>query len=81
MTNVRDWNPVLIVASTYSCSLILIQLAVASVYEKELLYKEVPSILENKLFWPTIILNVFLMMLPYMLYRRFTQLIFYKIKF
>ena len=47
-----------------------------NVIAKEALWHEVPKILQSKAFYLSIVLIVFLLMLPFMAYRRFTRLIF-----
>jgi len=60
--------------------LIMLQIPLTFLFVNEIkmeaLYKDVPEILGNKLFFLAILLTVFLLMLPFMLYRRCNALFF-----
>lgn len=75
-TNIKDMNVFISVIIVLIMMEIPLTFLIVNELKAEALYKDVPEILSNKLFYLTILLVVFLMMLPFMLYRRFSRLIF-----
>ena len=75
-TNVKDWNVAVGIITFLIFCQIPLTLLIANQFKGEDLYKSVTELLSNKIFYLVILLNVFLLMLPFMLYRRFVRLIY-----
>ena len=75
-TNIKDFNLALGVFVSIISVQIILQPAIVNLVKKEYLYHEVPTVLKNGQFWLVVLATVFLLMLPYMLYRRFMALVF-----
>ena len=74
-TNVKDFNLAISVIAVVMMLNIIVQLCIVNMIAKEQLYQTVPEILSDGLFWLVILLNTFLLMLPFMLFRRCSSLI------
>jgi len=75
-TNIKDFNPCISFVAILIAMEVPITFPLVNMIKTETLYKDVPEIISNKLFFLTIFLTVFLIMLPFMLYRRFSSLVF-----
>lgn len=74
-TNVKDYNVAITIVSFMIALQIPLTFYIVNQLSFEALYKDVPEILSNSQFYLTVLLTVFLLMLPFMIYRRVTQLL------
>lgn len=75
-TNIKDYNCVMKIFVIGISMQMPLTLVFVNNWEKEALYRNVPEVISDPKFWLIVLLITFLLMFPYMIYRRFSQIIF-----